>query len=432
MGGGNSTVRRSSMAELFWRAMSCQTSRRTRTVWSSRFRMTAARRGRSIGFRSTLAKGAHDARASGPRRLGTRRHSGDQHRAEQSGLEHGSRTRQRNWRESAGRGAGHAGRLVRIQAHAGATDVRRVGCSFRPFTGGRDDRQAHAFALGRHTVVCSSPVAGGARCVRHQAERAAPRAGAGVPRAYSCVRIGLGPVLPLARSGGLRPTCVLDRPERLEIHWSGVLDGLRGGDVAGRFRLAGWTRRYCDGGHGTLDRRARRGGRWVSFEQDVPRLESLWDRRLRRRRLPRHAVPLARIHGWDEHSADAAPPVRVDPVFLRAVGSDGALHAARTTAAGGDEVGDKGMTNRKDAIVLVGIGERSISSSLAAILVATMPLLVALLPIRLSSTDTPSGLRLLGLVIGLAGVVALLGIDVAGRADELWGAALVLLATLGY
>ncbi len=81
------------------------------------------------------------------------------------------------------------------------------------------------------------------------------------------------------------------------------------------------------------------------------------------------------------------------------------------------------MTNRKDAIVLVGIGERSISSSLAAILVATMPLLVALLPIRLSSTDTPSGLRLLGLVIGLAGVVALLGIDVAGRAE--WGAALV-------
>ncbi len=82
--------------------------------------------------------------------------------------------------------------------------------------------------------------------------------------------------------------------------------------------------------------------------------------------------------------------------------------------------------------VLVGIGERYISSSLAAILVATMPLLVALMSTRLSSADKPSGLRLLGLVIGLAGVVALLGIDVAGRADELWGAALVLLATLGY
>src|SRR6266567_8102796 len=166
--------------------------------------------------------------------------------------------------------------------------------------GGRDDRQAHVVALGRHTLVWSSPVAGGARRVRHPAERAAPCAGAGVPRADSPVRIGLGPVIPLARSGGLRATCVLDRPERLEIHWSGVPDGLRGGDVAGRFRLAGRARRYCDGGHRALGRRARRSGRWVSFEQDVPPLESLVDCPVPRRRLPRHVVPLARIYGWDE------------------------------------------------------------------------------------------------------------------------------------
>jgi len=35
-------------------------------------------------------------------------------------------------------------------------------------------------------------------------------------------------------------------------------------------------------------------------------------------------------------------------------------------------------------------------------------------------------------VIGLGGVVALLGIDVGGRPNELFGAALVLVATLGY
>src|SRR6266566_4102429 len=152
-----------------------------------------------------------------------------------------------------------------------------------------DDRQAHAVALGRHTLVWSSRVAGGARRVRHPAERAAPRAGAGLPRADSVLRIGLGGVLPLARSGGLRPTCVLDRPERLEIHWSGIPDGVRGGDVAGRFRLAGRARRYCDGGYRTLGRCARRGGRRIPLEQGVPRLESLWDRRLRGRRPPRHA-----------------------------------------------------------------------------------------------------------------------------------------------
>ena len=82
--------------------------------------------------------------------------------------------------------------------------------------------------------------------------------------------------------------------------------------------------------------------------------------------------------------------------------------------------------------VLIAFGERYVSSSLTAILIATMPLLVALLAVRFSPADRPTGLRLLGLVVGLGGVVALLGVDVAGRPDELLGAALVLVATLGY
>jgi drug/metabolite transporter (DMT)-like permease len=82
--------------------------------------------------------------------------------------------------------------------------------------------------------------------------------------------------------------------------------------------------------------------------------------------------------------------------------------------------------------VLIAIGERYITSSLTAILIATMPLLVALLSMRLSPADRPTGLRLLGLMVGLGGVVALLGVDVGGRPAELLGAALVLVATLGY
>lgn len=82
--------------------------------------------------------------------------------------------------------------------------------------------------------------------------------------------------------------------------------------------------------------------------------------------------------------------------------------------------------------VLIAAGEQYISSSLTAILIATMPLMIALLSVRLSPADRPTGLRLLGLVIGLGGVVALLGVEVAGQPDELRGAALVLLATLGY
>lgn len=82
--------------------------------------------------------------------------------------------------------------------------------------------------------------------------------------------------------------------------------------------------------------------------------------------------------------------------------------------------------------LLIAIGEQYVSSSLAAILIASMPLMVALLSVRFSPDDKPTGLRLAGLVIGFGGVVVLLGVDVAGRPAELLGAVLVLVATLGY
>src|SRR6266511_4327400 len=65
--------------------------------------------------------------------------------------------------------------------------------------------------------------------------------------------------------------------------------------------------------------------------------------------------------------------------------------------------------------VLISIGEQYITSSLTAILVATMPLMVALLSLQLMPGEHLSGKRLLGLLIGFGGVVALLGFDVAGR-----------------
>lgn len=82
--------------------------------------------------------------------------------------------------------------------------------------------------------------------------------------------------------------------------------------------------------------------------------------------------------------------------------------------------------------LLIAVGEQHISSSLAAILIASMPLMVALLSVRYSPADKPTGPRLAGLLIGFGGVVALLGVDVAGRPGELLGATLVLVATLGY
>src|SRR3954464_15372507 len=81
---------------------------------------------------------------------------------------------------------------------------------------------------------------------------------------------------------------------------------------------------------------------------------------------------------------------------------------------------------------LIAAGEQHISSSLTAILIASMPLLVALLALRFAARGRVRGTRVAGLFIGLAGVMALVGIDVAGEPDELLGAGLVLLGTVGY
>ena len=81
---------------------------------------------------------------------------------------------------------------------------------------------------------------------------------------------------------------------------------------------------------------------------------------------------------------------------------------------------------------LIAVGEQHVASSLTAIIIAAVPLFVALLAIRFDPEERATGRRLVGLIVGLAGVVALVGIDVAGRRDEMLGAAAVLLAALGY
>jgi drug/metabolite transporter (DMT)-like permease len=81
---------------------------------------------------------------------------------------------------------------------------------------------------------------------------------------------------------------------------------------------------------------------------------------------------------------------------------------------------------------LISMGEQRISSALTGLLIASMPLFVAVLALRFDASERVSGLRLLGLLLGVGGVAALLGIDVGGDAGQLAGAAMVVLATLCY
>jgi drug/metabolite transporter (DMT)-like permease len=82
--------------------------------------------------------------------------------------------------------------------------------------------------------------------------------------------------------------------------------------------------------------------------------------------------------------------------------------------------------------LLISYGEQHITSSLTSLLIASEPLLVALLALRFDANERVGGLRLLGLLVGIVGVAVLLGFDVGGDEQKLLGAAMVLLATAGY
>ena len=60
---------------------------------------------------------------------------------------------------------------------------------------------------------------------------------------------------------------------------------------------------------------------------------------------------------------------------------------------------------------LIAAGEVHIASSLAAIIIASVPLIVTVLSLRFDRTERPTPVRALGLAIGFIGVIALVGID---------------------
>jgi drug/metabolite transporter (DMT)-like permease len=81
---------------------------------------------------------------------------------------------------------------------------------------------------------------------------------------------------------------------------------------------------------------------------------------------------------------------------------------------------------------MLAIGEQRVSSSLAAIIVSSVPLIGALLALRFDKAEKPTPVRALGLMLGFGGVVALVGLDIAGRGAELLGAGAIVITATGY
>ncbi|MDO8308298.1 MAG: DMT family transporter [Actinomycetota bacterium] len=74
--------------------------------------------------------------------------------------------------------------------------------------------------------------------------------------------------------------------------------------------------------------------------------------------------------------------------------------------------------------------EERISSSLAGLFIATVPLVTALLARRLGLDDRLTGTRLVGLAVGFIGVGALVGLDVSG--GDLLAIAALVVTVVGY
>jgi len=82
--------------------------------------------------------------------------------------------------------------------------------------------------------------------------------------------------------------------------------------------------------------------------------------------------------------------------------------------------------------LLIAAGQQEVTSSLAGILVTSAPLFTALLAIWVDHEERSQGLRLVGVVLGFAGVVVLLGLDLSGSGMEILGGLAIVLASLGY
>lgn len=82
--------------------------------------------------------------------------------------------------------------------------------------------------------------------------------------------------------------------------------------------------------------------------------------------------------------------------------------------------------------LLITVGVAAVPSSLAGTLVASVPIMVAMLALRYAPGERVTGVRLIGLVVGLGGVALLLEAEVAGDARALVGGLLVLAGALFY
>jgi drug/metabolite transporter (DMT)-like permease len=123
-----------------------------------------------------------------------------------------------------------------------------------------------------------------------------------------------------------------------------------------------------------------------------------------------------------------AAPLLIGFLSLR----DGTRPALAQVAGAWREGMVYGVINGAVPFMLIAWGEKHIDSGVAAIANASVPIFVAILAIKFKPSERSSGLKLVGIFVGLAGVGVLAGLHPAGGWWAVAGTLAVVAASLSY
>jgi drug/metabolite transporter (DMT)-like permease len=119
-------------------------------------------------------------------------------------------------------------------------------------------------------------------------------------------------------------------------------------------------------------------------------------------------------------------------VFVALVAQRGGRNAIADLRRLGWQGFGLGVVNAAIPFTLIAWGEKHIDSGVAAIANATMPIFVVLLALRWQKSETVRGLRLVGILLGLAGVGVLAGVHPRGGWWGAIGTLAVVLSSVAY
>jgi drug/metabolite transporter (DMT)-like permease len=91
-----------------------------------------------------------------------------------------------------------------------------------------------------------------------------------------------------------------------------------------------------------------------------------------------------------------------------------------------------GLVQIAAPITLITVGQQWITSSLAGVLNGSVPIFVALFALALDRRERATGMRVAGIALGFAGVLAVYGLDIGSDRYALLGAVCLTLSSVGY